>query len=177
MLARPRLLIVDELGYLPMPASTCCSSWSRGGTSAAACSSHPTSRSASVGDDVAATAILDGCIQPGADHPRRELPAVGTVPGREGAPGAGRVNATVWKGKAQGSAGYALPPPCGGLPLPNRMKYTAKACSQCRLHLQFRCRISRISRRTQVPCENPGHFRCTSSSASARFSALSPAGL
>ena len=51
MLARPRLLIVDELGYLPMPASAAhlLFRWSRGATSAAACSSHPTSRSASGG--------------------------------------------------------------------------------------------------------------------------------
>ena len=52
------------------------------------------------------------------------------------------MNATVWKGKAPARlrSGYALPPPCGGLPLPNGAHevHCKSLQFQCRLHLQFR---------------------------------------
>ena len=55
------------------------------------------------------------------------------------------MNATVWKGKAPARlrSGYALPPPCGGLPLPNAAHevHCKSLQFQCRLHLQFRCRL------------------------------------
>ena len=65
MLARPRLLIVDELGYLPMPASAAhllfqlvSRRYERG--SMLVTSNQPVSEwGAVLGDDVAATAILD----------------------------------------------------------------------------------------------------------------------
>ena len=65
MLARPRLLIVDELGYLPMPASgthllfqLVSRRYERG--SMLVTSNQPVSEwGAVLGDDVAATAILD----------------------------------------------------------------------------------------------------------------------
>ena len=65
MLARPRLLIVDELGYLPMPASAAhllfqlvSRRYERG--SMLVTSNQPVSEWGTVlGDDVAATAILD----------------------------------------------------------------------------------------------------------------------
>ena len=60
------------------------------------------------------------------------------------------MNATVWKGKAPARlrSGYALPPPCGGLPLPNGAHevHCKSLQFQCRLHLQFRCRLIRSLR-------------------------------
>lgn len=62
--AKPKLLIVDELGYLPLESRprTCSSSSSSNATSAAACSSPPTrpSRNGHVfGDDMIASEVLD----------------------------------------------------------------------------------------------------------------------
>ena len=55
------------------------------------------------------------------------------------------MNATVWKGKAPARlrSGYALPPPCGSRPVPNGAHevHCKSLQFQCRLHLQFRCRL------------------------------------